>query len=73
MSMDGKGHVIPIDIQGDGVSGFDCECGAFVSTAGKSKFAKCGNGHVVCRVCHRQAHRFRKGFTCGIGCKPAGN
>lgn len=73
MSMDGKGHVIPINIEGDGPSGFSCKCGSFVSSASRSKFARCGRGHVVCLVCHREAKRFRKGFTCGFGCKPAGN
>lgn len=70
--MDGQGHLISVEIKGDGPSGFDCECGGFVSTASNSRFAKCSSGdHVVCCICHRKARRFRKGLTCGFGCKQA--
>lgn len=68
MSQDGKLQVIPKDIDGDPVPGFDCEHDGWVYARQKTGFGRCTRGFTHCLKCQGPATRFRKGFVCAKMC-----
>lgn len=73
MSQDGRGQVINRVINNDKPirNETDCPCGGKIYAAPSSKFARCSNGELRCTKCLRPAKKFKRGLTCGIGCKKA--
>jgi hypothetical protein len=70
MSQDGKGQVIPRRIVNDRptVNEVACPCGGHFYAAPRATYARCSNGEMRCTKCRREARKFQKGYTCGVGC-----
>ncbi len=72
MSRDGQGELVPVDINGPGPTMVEVECGSSILGTGYSRYRRCQAGHIHCSICLKEAHRFRKGYTCGF-CTKATN
>lgn len=70
MSQDGKSQRIQRKIVNDrpNENEIDCPCGGTIYASPRAQFAKCSNGEPRCIRCLRQARKFGKGLTCGVGC-----
>lgn len=72
MSQDGRGQRIKRTIVNDRPTknAATCPCGGDLYISPRAQYAKCSNGEMRCTTCRREARKFQKGWTCGVGCKP---
>jgi hypothetical protein len=69
MSQDGRSQLISIEIAGKSQPAIVMDCGAPLVSNSGGRYRRCVEGHLHCTRCHRLAHRFNKGLTCGSNCQ----
>lgn len=71
MSQDGKAQRIKRTIRNDRpmVNEVPCPCGGTFYASPGAQYVKCSGGELRCTTCRREARKFQKGITCGVGCR----